>query len=100
MSYSDNNFVGAAKHEAVSILRRAQDGRCAYCQQYITHRRMTLDHVMPKRVGGLDVFENLLAVCRPCNGEKGGQLPIVEFHIAILRAVHARIREEQIGIAA
>lgn len=33
----------------------------------------TVDHIVSKRNGGLDLDENLQAACAPCNGEKGAK---------------------------
>ena len=50
------------------ILRR--DGFiCQYCGQEAD----TVDHVVPRRLGGNDVDDNLVASCRKCNLSKGGR---------------------------
>jgi 5-methylcytosine-specific restriction endonuclease McrA len=50
------------------ILRR--DGFiCQYCAQEAT----TVDHVIPRRLGGLDTDDNLVAACSKCNYSKGGR---------------------------
>ena len=50
------------------ILRRDQF-ICQYCNQEAT----TVDHVVPRRLGGNDSDENLVASCRRCNLSKGGR---------------------------
>lgn len=35
----------------------------------------TLDHYIPKRLGGSYTFENLRTCCRKCNSDKGDQVP-------------------------
>ena len=50
------------------ILRRDQF-ICQYCNQEAT----TVDHVIPRRLGGLDTDDNLVASCRRCNLSKGGR---------------------------
>jgi 5-methylcytosine-specific restriction endonuclease McrA len=47
--------------------------RCQYCGRQ--GGTLTLDHVMPRRLGGRDTWENLVAACRPCNQRKGGRTP-------------------------
>lgn len=92
-------FFGAAKYEAVDALLIAQDGRCAYRPTKLMRhgrKKATLDHVMPLGVGGADEFRNLLAVCYPCNQEKGCSLPVLEFHEAIRRRVHSEIERRGI----
>jgi 5-methylcytosine-specific restriction endonuclease McrA len=50
------------------ILRR--DGFiCQYCGQEAD----TVDHVIPRRLGGLDDDQNLLSACYKCNLAKGGR---------------------------
>ena len=54
-----------------AVLRR--DGyRCAYCG---CADATTVDHVLPKSRGGPPSWENLVACCAPCNGEKRDRTP-------------------------
>lgn len=55
------------------ILRR-DDYTCQYCGRKM--RTLTLDHVIPRRVGGAHTWENLVAACPSCNRRKGGYLPL------------------------
>ena len=50
------------------ILRRDQ-----FICQYCGLEADTVDHVVPRRLGGLDNDENLVAACRRCNLAKGGR---------------------------
>jgi len=50
------------------ILRR--DG---YICQYCAQEADTVDHVIPRRLGGLDSDDNLVAACQRCNYSKGGR---------------------------
>ncbi len=34
------------------------NGRCAYCGHEIAIKDMQVDHIIPKRLGGADSFEN------------------------------------------
>jgi 5-methylcytosine-specific restriction endonuclease McrA len=43
--------------------------QCQYCG--ITGRELTIDHVIPKRLGGPGTWENLVTCCRRCNAKKG-----------------------------
>lgn len=55
-----------------NILRR--DGyRCQYCGKHYHH--LTIDHVIPKRRGGKDTWENLVSACVRCNNFKGDRTP-------------------------
>lgn len=44
--------------------------RCVYC---IGVARLSLDHLIPRCLGGADEGANLLLACRPCNSAKGGR---------------------------
>jgi 5-methylcytosine-specific restriction endonuclease McrA len=52
------------------ILRR-DDFTCQYCGQRVTY--LTIDHVLPRRLGGQHIWENVVAACPPCNHRKGGR---------------------------
>lgn len=45
------------------------DYQCQYCGQ--SGRELTIDHVVPKRLGGQASWENLVTCCRRCNARKG-----------------------------
>ncbi|PIU67990.1 MAG: HNH endonuclease [Armatimonadetes bacterium CG07_land_8_20_14_0_80_40_9] len=48
----------------------ARDGyTCQYCGK--VSRDLTLDHVVPKRIGGKKDWENLVSACKGCNNRKG-----------------------------
>lgn len=56
-----------------------QNGRCAYCgvpmfmspQRGRADCRATLDHVVPRALGGADSERNTVAACEACNAAKG-----------------------------
>lgn len=48
------------------------DYQCQYCGT--TGRELTIDHVVPKRLGGRASWENLVTCCRKCNSKKGDKL--------------------------
>jgi 5-methylcytosine-specific restriction endonuclease McrA len=55
-----------------AVLRR--DGyACQYCG--VLTPRPTLDHVVPRRLGGRTTWTNLVTACRDCNQRKGGRTP-------------------------
>lgn len=47
-------------------------GQCVYCGN---KERLTLDHVVPRSLGGRDSWDNLVTACRACNAEKGNRTP-------------------------
>lgn len=52
------------------VLRR-DDYTCQYCGQRASY--LTIDHVIPRRLGGKHTWENLVAACPGCNHRKGGR---------------------------
>ena len=64
-------------HKRIMLSRKniiKRDGAiCQYCGLKITP--MTVDHVIPKNMGGKDTWENLVAACSVCNNRKGQRTP-------------------------
>jgi 5-methylcytosine-specific restriction endonuclease McrA len=46
--------------------------RCVYCGSGDT---LTIDHVVPKSMGGRDTWDNLVTACQKCNSKKGNMTP-------------------------
>ena len=55
-----------------NVMKR-DDYTCQYCGS--RHARMTLDHVVPRHLGGGDSWENLVCACDDCNSRKGNRTP-------------------------
>lgn len=55
-----------------SILAR-DNYTCQYCG--VRGRELTIDHVVPRWVGGGQEWDNLVACCRRCNLKKGDKTP-------------------------
>lgn len=50
----------------------ARDGyTCQYCGQ--RGGELTVDHVIPRRLGGGNTWDNLVCCCKKCNNKKGGK---------------------------
>jgi len=43
--------------------------RCQYCGTKL--KPLTVDHIIPRKCGGKDKWENLVAACVDCNAKKG-----------------------------
>ncbi len=52
------------------ILRR-DDYTCQYCGQRTS--TLTIDHVIPRHLGGQHEWDNLVTACPSCNHRKGGR---------------------------
>lgn len=44
---------------------------CHYCGCRIDAATATLDHIVPRALGGTHSVGNLLLACKPCNAKKG-----------------------------
>lgn len=64
------HFVKVPYRARAALNRRAvfarDDNRCQYCGAMAEN----IDHVIPRSRGGLHVWENVVAACRPCNSRK------------------------------
>ena len=67
------------------VLRR-DNYTCQYCGQHAAS--LTVDHVIPRRIGGQHSWENLVAACPACNHRKGSHTPD-QAHMHLLRAPKA-----------
>lgn len=55
-----------------NILKR-DNFTCQYCgKQNVV---LTIDHIIPKDMGGKDEWENLVCACTDCNGKKSNRTP-------------------------
>ena len=52
---------------------RRDNYTCQYCGKHT--RDLTLDHVIPRSLGGRDTWDNLVSACARCNHRKGGRTP-------------------------
>jgi 5-methylcytosine-specific restriction endonuclease McrA len=44
---------------------------CQYCGRKLTNP--TIDHVLPRHLGGMHIWTNVVAACSACNHQKGGR---------------------------
>ena len=49
--------------------------RCQYCGQKFPTSELSLDHVVPRSLGGKTTWENVVCCCVACNVRKGGRRP-------------------------
>jgi 5-methylcytosine-specific restriction endonuclease McrA len=50
---------------------RRDNYTCQYCGRHDV--TLTVDHVMPRHLGGQHIWTNLVAACSSCNHRKGGR---------------------------
>lgn len=48
---------------------------CQYCGKRKKWEELTIDHVVPRSMGGESKFENVVTACKGCNQWKGNQTP-------------------------
>jgi 5-methylcytosine-specific restriction endonuclease McrA len=48
---------------------------CIYCGDIPTHKRLTVDHVLPRSRGGISSWYNCVACCITCNIKKADRTP-------------------------
>jgi 5-methylcytosine-specific restriction endonuclease McrA len=49
--------------------------RCQYCGKRYPTTELSLDHVIPRSIGGKSAWENIVCSCTQCNVKKGGKTP-------------------------
>jgi 5-methylcytosine-specific restriction endonuclease McrA len=64
---------------------RRDNYTCQYCGRHAND--LTLDHVIPKHLGGEHIWLNVVAACPGCNHRKGGR-KLNEAHMSLLRLPH------------
>jgi len=49
--------------------------QCQDCGRNLTMSQMSMDHVVPRRLGGETTWDNVVCACVSCNTRKGGRTP-------------------------
>jgi len=55
----------AFPRELKERVRREQGGVCAWCGQKT--KKLTIHHIIPQAMGGSDIIENAIGLCRNCH---------------------------------
>ena len=66
------------------VLRR-DNFTCQYCGKRLPY--LTIDHVIPRRLGGSHTWDNLVAACPACNHRKGGRT-LEQVHMRPMHTPH------------
>lgn len=56
--------------------QKTASGKCYYCQQTVTFKELTMDHLVPLTRGGRSTRDNLVPSCKECNNRKKNMLPL------------------------
>ena len=72
-------FYDRMPKQVVKFNRRniyARDGSlCQYCGKKLPTSELSLDHVVPRSLGGKTTWDNIVCACVACNVRKGGRTP-------------------------
>ena len=72
-------FYDRLPRQSVKFNRRnifARDGnRCQYCGKKFPTPELSLDHIVPRTLGGKSTWTNIVCACTACNVRKGGRTP-------------------------
>lgn len=63
------NFYSSA-YNRHAVFKRDQYC-CQYCDRVLSHNQATIDHIIPKFLGGETTFTNCVVACKRCNTRKG-----------------------------
>lgn len=64
--------MGISRSLRFVVLNR--DGfRCRYCGDEPSHKKLEVDHIVPRSKGGSDIIENLVTACFDCNRGKSNK---------------------------
>jgi 5-methylcytosine-specific restriction endonuclease McrA len=85
----------AKKRRKRQKLHAQAGGRCVYCGTQAGLEQGTMDHYVPRALGGVSAEANLRWSCRDCNERKGRFAPEEwEKWLVILRAVQKENRTQ------
>lgn len=73
-------------HPQLKLSRRSILARDNYTCQYCGHQGgdLTVDHVIPKKLGGPSTWENLVCCCKKCNAKKSDK-SLAQFGYPLMR---------------
>ncbi len=74
------------KAEIKRLVLAKTDGVCARCGKFIGLEKVTIEHFVPRYMGGEDDERNLLPLCKNCNKQKGSRIVTVEDYYPFLKA--------------
>ncbi len=67
--------LGRVTGADIQALMAIQKGRCAVCNVRLA-ADVTVDHIMPLKLGGTNERRNIQLCCRSCNSKKGAKHPL------------------------
>jgi len=64
---------------------------CQYCGKKMEHKKLNIDHILPRHRGGKTTWTNVVTCCFACNLKKGGKI-LSETDMQLLQKPHAPLR--------
>lgn len=68
------SFKKGVKFSRVNVMAR-DNFVCQYCGAKLPMDRLNYDHVVPRKLGGKTIWENIVTSCYTCNDKKGARTP-------------------------
>ncbi len=65
---------GNSRQKRAALIRKGKN-TCYWCNTPLTLDDSTLEHIIPLARGGLDNANNRALACKPCNHERGSDMP-------------------------
>lgn len=62
------------RYSSIAVFKRDQF-KCQYCGIFLTAAKSTIDHVVPRYLGGTSGWKNCVTACFECNNRKGPRTP-------------------------
>jgi 5-methylcytosine-specific restriction endonuclease McrA len=70
LNYVTKVFKNKIPYSKFNVFLR-DDFTCQYCGKKLLKQECTVDHVVPKVMGGASSWDNCVTSCKPCNNKKG-----------------------------
>jgi hypothetical protein len=58
-----------------NVLIKRDRKTCQYCGEVLISSQITIDHIIPRSLGGSTSFSNCVVCCKLCNSVKGNKIP-------------------------
>lgn len=69
LTYPIKRYIPTQTFSRKALVKR--DKNCQYCFKKLSPSEVTIDHIIPKSLGGKNSFTNCVIACRACNNKKG-----------------------------
>jgi hypothetical protein len=70
LKYPVKQYFNESKYHKSRVFYR-DNNTCQYCFKKLSKNKLTIDHVIPRHLGGKTTWLNCVTCCNPCNNYKG-----------------------------